>query len=261
MLTQNYIDRFGGVGRLYGIEALTQFSKSHVMIIGLGGVGSWTVECLARSGVGQLTLVDLDDICVTNTNRQLPATTGNYGKMKAEALRSRVVEINPECLVKANLAFYSERNSEELLSSKPTLVIDAIDSVKAKCHLLATCCDLNLKTISCGGAGGRMDTTKIKVSDLAFCEGDKLASSVRRILRKDYGFPSGEGKKKRKFKIPTVYSNEEMIQPKQCETAPKSRNLNCATGYGAVSHITATFGNVMAQLALQHIAESITPQG
>ena len=260
-MTEDYINRFGGIGRLYGQETLARFSGSHVMVIGLGGVGSWTVEALARSGVGRLTLVDLDDLCITNTNRQVHAHEGNYGQMKAEALAQRVKMIHPECEVRVELAFYSERNAEELLGSQPDIVIDAIDAVKAKCHLPATCVQRGIPVLSCGGAGGKMDATRIQVADLARTHGDKPIGSVRRILRSEYGFPKGEGKKARTFKIPTVFSDEPMTAPQPCsldehqavDDAP--RNLNCATGYGAVTHVTATFGNVLAQLALARVAE------
>ena len=258
-MTEDYINRFGGVGRLYGKEVLECFSDAHVMIIGLGGVGSWSAESLARSGIGKLTLIDLDDVCITNTNRQVPAHDGNYGKMKAEALTERILQINPDCEIETKICFYSEQNSSELLSVNPDIVIDAIDSVKAKCHLLAECIRRSLSVISCGGAGGRMDATKIKVADLSQTTGDKLASAVRTSLRKDYGFPPGSGKRPKKFRIPTVYSDEEMIPPRPCsvegvtEESGAPRNLNCATGYGAITHVTATFGLILAQLALQSI--------
>ena len=259
MLTDDQVNRFGGIGRLYGKDALETFTRSHVMVIGLGGVGSWTVESLARSGVGRLTLVDLDDICITNTNRQLPAHEGRYGQMKAEALAARVKSINPSVEVTVELAFYSERNAESLLSTAPDMVVDAIDAVKAKCHLLATCIARGIPVCSCGGAGGRMDATKIQVDDLSRSHGDKLISSVRQRLRKEYGFPTGEGKKPRKFKIPTVFSAEEMTPPQPCsleeggDPSEAPRNLNCATGYGAVTHVTATFGCVLSQLVLTQL--------
>lgn len=261
MLSENYINRFGGIGRLYGKESLTRFSQSHAMIVGLGGVGSWTVESLARSGIGMLSLVDLDELCVTNTNRQLPAHTGNYGKMKADALAERIQQINPECRVTVHHSFYSEKTAHSLLSTKPDIVVDSIDAVKAKCHLLAECKTLEIPIFSCGGAGGKLDATKVQVDDLSRTHGDKLIGSVRRILRSEYGFPTGEGKKARKFKIPTVFSSETMTAPQPCslndsiidDSAETPRNLNCATGYGAVTHVTATFGLILTQLVLEEL--------
>ncbi len=259
MLSDDYLNRFGGIGRLYGESNLECFQQAHVIIVGLGGVGSWTAESLARSGVGRITLIDLDDICLTNTNRQLPAHEGNYGAMKAEALAERIKQINPDCLVTATLAYYSERNAEELLSEGADIVIDAIDSVKAKCHLLATCHQKGIPICSCGGAGGKMDATQVQIADLSQSHGDRLISSVRQKLRKEYGFPTGERKKPKKFKIPTVFSPEEMTSPQACATEESEltteapRNLNCATGYGAVTHVTATFGLFLSQIALDQI--------
>jgi len=257
MLTEDYINRFGGVGRLYGKAALEKFCATHVMIVGLGGVGSWTVEALARSGIGKLTLVDLDDICVTNTNRQLPAHQGKYGQMKAEALAERVKSINPDCDVQILLAFYSQRNSDEILDHSPDIVVDAIDTVRAKSHLLAECRKRGIPVCSCGGAGGRMDATQVTVSDLSKAHGDRLISSVRNELRKKYGYPTGAGKKPKKFGIPTVFSSEEMTTPQACmmggEELDMPKNLNCATGYGATTHVTATFGLVLAQVILDQL--------
>jgi len=261
MLTEDYINRFGGIGRLYGKESLCSFLKARVMIIGLGGVGSWTAEALVRSGIGSLHLVDLDDICITNTNRQVPALEGNYGKMKSEALKERVLQINPDCEIITHEMFYSEKNAAALLPPQIDIVIDAIDSVKAKAHLLATCKEKEITVFSCGGAGGRKDISKIKIADLSKTTGDKLLSSVRTTLRKDYKFPSGDGKKTKKFGIKAVYSDEPMTEPQPCslnneeETSESSaRNLNCATGYGAVTHATATFGLYLAQQALEQIS-------
>ena len=156
-MTEDYLNRFGGIARLYGIASLERFSKAHVMVIGLGGVGSWTIEALARSGVGQFTLVDLDDLCLTNTNRQIHATTDTIGRSKATVLAKRILQINPEARCSVEQTFYSEKNSEVLLSTTPDAVVDAIDSVRAKCHLLATCHEKNIPIITSGGAGGRID--------------------------------------------------------------------------------------------------------
>ncbi len=258
MLTEDYINRFGGVGRLYGKAALEVFSEAHVMVVGLGGAGSWTVESLARSGIGEITLVDLDEICITNTNRQIHAHDGNYGKMKAEALMKRVLKINPHCKIHVELSFYSKRNSEQLLASMPDIVIDAIDTTRAKSHLLASCITKGIPVFTCGGSGGKIDATKIKVADLARAHGDKLISSVRKELRTYYGFPNGKGKKAKKFYIPAVLSDEEMTSPQPCSLEDHEKiishtpkNLNCATGYGAITHVTATFGFVLTQLALE----------
>lgn len=263
MLTEDYINRFGGGGRLYGKTALQTFSQAHVMVVGLGGIGSWTVESLARSGIGAFTLVDLDDLCITNTNRQIHAHEGNYGQMKAEALAKRILEINPHCKINVELSFYSARTSEALLASQPDIVIDAIDTTLAKCHLLASCVRKGIPIFTSGGAGGKTDATKIKVSDLTRVHGDRLISSVRKELRTKYGFPNGDNKKAKKFYIPTVFSDEEMTPPQPCSlddhegiepNTPK--NLNCATGYGAITHVTATFGFFLSQLVLDSLKDT-----
>ena len=262
MLTEDQINRFGGVGRLYGIEGLERLLNSHVMVVGLGGVGSWAVESLARTGVGKLTLVDLDDICITNTNRQLPAHEENYGKMKAEALAERIKLINPDCEVNIELTFYSPRSADHLFSTYPDIVIDAIDSVNAKCHLLSECRQRKIHAISSGGAGGRKDATMIKVDDITVTLGDRLSSRVCKKLRKEYDFPKGHPVKSEEFNIPTVFSIEPKTDPQPCsidgEEPPPlvgPRNLNCATGFGAIAHVTATFGMIMAQLALEKLLE------
>ena len=268
-LSDDTINRFGGIGRLYGAEALARYQSAHVMIIGIGGVGSWTAEALARSGVGRLTLVDLDDLCITNTNRQLPAHDGNYGRMKADALAERIRLISPHCEVTTELRFYSASSADALLGTTPetapTAVVDAIDAIKAKCHLLATCHQRGIPICTSGGAGGKRDATRITTADLAHVHGDKLLSSVRQRLRKEYHFPRGTDQKKpRKFGITAVYSDEQMTPPQPCSisegadpvsaTDNTPRNLNCATGYGAVTHVTATFGLVLAQLTLDALA-------
>ncbi|YCM45136.1 tRNA threonylcarbamoyladenosine dehydratase [Verrucomicrobiaceae bacterium 227] len=258
-VTDDYLNRFGGIARLYGIAALEKFSESHVMIVGLGGVGSWTVEALARSGVGKLSLVDLDDLCVTNTNRQIHATTATIGHSKATALADRVALINPDAEVVVQQSFYTREKSEALLTPPPHAVVDAIDSVRQKCHLIATCRALKIPVIVSGGAGGRIDATKIQIDDLAKTHGDALLLAVRRTLRDDYRFPKSENKKTRKFRIPAVFSSEQPRFP-TCEgdtttTRPETivPGIKCDAGYGAATHLTATFGNIMAGWILDQL--------
>ena len=257
-MTEDYLNRFGGIARLYGMAELEKFSNSHVMVIGLGGVGSWTVEALARSGVGKFTLVDLDDLCITNTNRQIHATNKTIGKAKAKALADRVHLINPEARCVIEQCFYSEKNSVELLSRNPDAIVDAIDSVPQKCHLLASCRDLAIPVIASGGAGGRIDASQILIDDLAKTHGDSLLLSVRRRLRTNYRFPQRH-KKSYKFKIPAVFSPEQPKFP-TCDgktsiarPADMDGGIKCDSGYGAVTHITATFGNLMAGWILDQL--------
>ena len=250
-VTEDYLNRFGGIARLYGIVSLKRFSKAHVMVVGLGGVGSWAIEALARSGVGQFTLVDLDDLCLTNTNRQIHATTDTIGQSKAIVLAKRILQINPDARCTVEQTFYSEKNSEDLLSTTPNAVVDAIDSVRAKCHLLATCHEKNIPVIASGAAGGRIDASQIRLDDLSRTFGDALLLSVRKRLRSEYRFPKAE-KKAPKFKIPAVFSPESPIFP-TCDgntstTRPEEMpgGIKCDSGYGAATHLTATFGNLLA---------------
>ncbi len=261
-MTEDYLNRFGGIGRLYGVAALEKFSKSHVMVIGLGGVGSWTVEALARSGVGKLALVDLDDLCITNVNRQIHAVSGTVGQPKASALAERVRLINPEAEVRVHQSFYTEQTSEKLLGNEPHAVVDAIDSLQPKCHLLASCRDLKIPVISSGGAGGRTDATKVQLDDLSRTHGDALFNSVRRKLREAYHFPRKD-QKSNKFRIPAVFSPEQPKFP-TCDGGtsihrPESLRggIKCDAGYGAATHLTATFGNLMAGWILTRLAEEI----
>lgn len=261
-VTDDFHHRFGGIARLYGNAALEKFARSHIMVIGLGGVGSWTVEALARSGVGKISLVDLDDLCLTNTNRQIHATVETIGKSKAQALADRVALINPEAETVVHQAFYSQSNSEALFAGNPDVIVDAIDSVRQKCHLIATCQKRKTPIIVSGGAGGRIDASKIKIDDLAKTHGDALLLAVRRTLRDEYGFPKSENKKTRKFKIPAVFSPERPRFP-TCDGATSNirpetvvPGIKCDAGYGAASHLTATFGNIMAGWILERLGSN-----
>jgi tRNA A37 threonylcarbamoyladenosine dehydratase len=187
-----YSDRFGGIGRLYGAQGLTKLRAAHVCVVGVGGVGSWTVEALARSGVGEITLIDLDDVCITNVNRQLPALDGQIGRPKVDVLAERVAAINPACKVNAQQEFFTPSTAERLLSLNYDFVVDAIDKLWNKCLLIASCKQRGLPTITVGGAGGKRDGTRVRVSDLALSEQDELLRQVRRILRRDHGFPKGD---------------------------------------------------------------------
>jgi len=213
MLSSSIIDRFGGIARLYGEKALTTFTKSHVAVVGVGGVGSWAAESLARSGIGKLTLIDLDDLCITNTNRQIHALGKNYGKQKTTVMAERILEINPECEVICIDRFYSEKNASELIHPEIDFVIDAIDQVKAKAHLINHCAKNDLPTIACGAAGGLTDPIQITSTDLTKVYNDPLLKQVRNLLRSDYGFPKGGPKKPKKFNIPALFSPESPVFP------------------------------------------------
>lgn len=235
----NYEQRFGGIGRLYTPEGLAILRRSHICVIGIGGVGSWAVEALARSGIGKITMIDMDDICVTNINRQIHAMSGTVAQLKTEAMKERIEKINPECQVEIIDDFITPENIPEYLNRGYDYVIDAIDSVRTKAALIAYCKRHKIKLITTGGAGGQTDPTQIQITDLSKTIQDPLASKVRSLLRKEYNFSQNP---KRKFGIDCVFSTQPLIFPKMGEGCEISATMNCANGFGAVTMVTATFG-------------------
>lgn len=241
-------ERFGGMGRLCSTPGVARLRAAHVLVVGIGGVGSWTVEALARSGVGELTLVDLDDVCITNTNRQLHAVQSELGKPKVEAMARRVAGINPECKVHALQAFFLKSNADELLAPKFDYVVDAIDSPSRKALLIAKCRERGLPIVVTGGAGGRRDPSAIEVTDLAFSSHDRLLMAVRRVLRGEYGFPRNQ----QAFGVECVLSRESAVFPggdgTVCTERPENPDLrlDCRSGYGTACFVTGTFGFVAA---------------
>ena len=204
--------RFDRIGRLIGDVSMKKLMDAHVIIIGLGGVGSWAAEMLARSGIGRITLVDFDEVCVTNFNRQLHAVQGAVGTQKATAVAERLAKINPSATFTPVLRFFNDDSRDAIFAhatnGKPDFVIDAIDSITPKCMLLAHCAANGIPVITSTGSSGKLDPTQIEIVDLAKTEFDPLARAVRRILRKRYGFPA-----KGKFNIPAVWSPEPPIMP------------------------------------------------
>ena len=235
----NYEQRFGGIGRLYTPEGLSKLRQAHVCVIGIGGVGSWAVEALARTGIGKITMIDMDDICVTNINRQIHAMTGTVAQLKTESMKERVERINPECVVEIIDDFISPENIPEYLNQGYDYVLDAIDSVRTKAALIAYCKRNKIKLITTGGAGGQTDPSQIQIADLSKTIQDPLASRVRSLLRKEYNFSQNP---KRKFGIDCVFSTQPLIFPKMGEGCEVSATMNCANGFGAVTMVTATFG-------------------
>ena len=263
MLNEDTRNRFGGIARLYGECALERFVESRVVVVGIGGVGSWTVEALARSGIGKIRMVDLDEICITNVNRQLHAMDGQIGRQKTAAMAERVRAINPACKLEVIEGFFTERSVEEVLGGEISGVIDAIDSMNHKALLIAECRRRGLPVITCGGAGGKRDATRISVRDLAFCGKDALLHQLRKNLRKDHGFaPVPMGSKPLPMGIPAVFSEESPVYPGSggevsCERPDDAdMRLNCATGYGTATHVTATFGLVAAGAMLEMLTPS-----
>lgn len=248
-------ERFGGITRLVSTDGLQRLRSAHVCVVGIGGVGSWTVEALARSGVGALTLVDLDEVCVTNINRQLHALDGTVGRAKVEVMAERVRLINPECRVTAVAEFFTEANSARLLAPDFSFVVDAIDAVANKCRLLALCRERKLPVISCGAAGGRVDATAVRVADIADVTHDRLLAEVRKRLRKEYGFPATG----QQLGVAAVFSPEVPITPTPADFTevvgePDSPRLNCEWGYGSATFVTGTFGFAAAGWVVRRIA-------
>ena len=262
MLSIAQQERFGGIARLYGEAVLEKFLHSHVCVIGIGGVGSWTVEALARSGVGAITMVDLDEICVTNINRQLHAMDGEIGKQKTDAMAERIAAINPECKVVCEQRFYNEKNADSILAGEFDVMVDAIDHVKAKVHLIHQCKTRKLPIVVCGGAGGLTDASQIKVDDMSKVYNDGLIKQVRNQLRQFHGFPKGGAKKVKKFGIECIFSSESPVFPtcdggvSEKREAGQERRLNCASGYGSITHMTATVGMLAADRCLRILAKS-----
>jgi tRNA threonylcarbamoyladenosine dehydratase len=244
--------RFSGVRRLYGEVGFNRLQSSHVAVIGIGGVGSWAAEALARNAIGEITLVDLDNIAESNVNRQIHALDGNFGQAKVSAMHERILQINPQCRVNEVEDFISPDNVMTLLDKQYHVVLDCTDDAKAKIALAHFCKSKGTTLVMSGSAGGRLDPTRIQLSDMASVTGDKLLAKVRNQLRRDYGFPKASNtKKSAKFGLLCVYSDEPVIKPDAaCEVS--LTGLNCA-GYGSSVSITATFGFVLAQQALNQL--------
>lgn len=262
VLNEIWTQRFAGIDRLYGTGALARFAGCHVAVVGLGGVGSWLVEALARSGVGRLTLIDADDLCVSNTNRQLPALAGQYGRNKAEAMAERCRAINPEIVVEPILDFLTPSNLEALLGRGYDLVIDACDSFRTKVEAIAWCRRRKIPMITIGAAGGRLDPTLVRVRDLSRTEHDAMLALIRRKLRSEFNFPKNH---QRYFGVPAIYSLENVQYPQAdgsvCGLRPKlgadaALKLDCGAGLGAATHITGAFAFVAAGKALEMLLKS-----
>ncbi len=249
--------RFGGIARLYGKDGLAKLRAAHVAVIGVGGVGSWCAEALARSGIGRLTLVDLDEVCVTNTNRQIHALEGSIGRPKVAELTERIGRINPDCVLQARQEFFTALTADAILGDGFDYLIDAIDGLTNKCLLLDECRKRRIPIITCGAAGGRRDGTAVRVDDLNRAKYDKLLFKVRKQLRQKHSFPRGT----RKWKLPCVYSAEPVQYPQPngsvCEAKPEtdgSLKLDCEAGLGAATHVTAAFGLAAAGHVMRKLA-------
>lgn len=242
-----YERRFAGVEKVYGAHAFHQYENSHVMVIGIGGVGSWAVEALARSGVGELTLIDMDVIAASNINRQLPALSSTLGREKIEVMAERCYAINPR--IKINLVddYLSADNVKVLLENRPDVVLDCIDDVRAKLALMLHCRFNKIPLIVSGGAGGKLDPLKIRVADLSKTEQDPMLAKLRSQLR-----AKGICKKpKEKFGISCVYSID---NPFSSAEVCASAGLRCG-GYGSAVVVTSSFAMIAVSEVLKKMAK------
>ena len=249
-----YGRRFGGLARLYGAAGMARIQAAHVCVVGLGGVGSWVVEALARSGIGALTLVDLDDVCVTNMNRQLLATTPNIGRPKATVLAERVHSIHPDCRVDARVEFFVESTTERILSTPYDFVVDGIDRLSNKLYLVGLCRHAGIPVITVGGAAGKWTGVGVTVGDLADIHHDPLLRMVRKRLRRNWGYPRGG---KLPMGVLAVSSPEPIHEPAgdvPCDRELPADGSGCDRALGSASFVTGMFGLAAAGEVVRRIA-------
>jgi len=255
-------ERFSSLAKVYGEENLQKLYDAHVCVVGVGGVGSWAVEALARSGVGRITLIDGDEISRSNVNRQLHTLESTIGQMKVKVLKQRVLDINPDCDCQSHEQYLADENIDDLLKpgSEPVYdcVIDAIDRIKYKALMIDFCKRHKIPVITTGGAGGLLDPSQIEIKDLSRTWNDPLASAVRLCLRQVHNFARNP---KRSFGVPCVYSTEQQRYPDKdgnigFQKPGVSRlSLDCSFGYGSVVNVTATFGFVAAAKVMEMITK------
>ncbi|MFN8790857.1 MAG: ThiF family adenylyltransferase [Bdellovibrionales bacterium] len=259
--------RFDRMGRLVGDQVMEKLFRTHVMVIGLGGVGSWAAESLARSGVGRLTVVDFDEICITNANRQLHTLQGLVGQKKALVMAERLKKINPQAQVEGIPLFFNDENRDAIMARKPDYVIDAIDNLTAKCHLLNFCREQGLKVITSAGSAAKLDPSRIRIVDLAQTTVDPMAHQVRKILRQKYQFPEDKF-----FGIPCVFSDEQPLpsvdlkydkgEGFKCVCPQGQNNLHSCEHrpvmWGNASFVTGAFGLQMASWVVRDVMGRIS---
>jgi len=245
--------RFGGLDRLYGSTGASRIRASHVMVVGVGGVGSWAVEALVRSGIGHITMVDMDHVAESNINRQVHATQQTIGQSKIAAMQERIGLINPECVITCIDDFVTPENWSSIVPTEVDVVIDACDQVHAKVAMAAWAVRSKKHFISVGAAGGKRLAHLVDIDDLSKTTHDPLLAQLRYRLRKEHAAPR-EG---RKIGVNCIYSKEAVKQPSKTRDTDSSDNtLNCH-GYGSVVSVTATFGQCAAGWALDKLANLV----
>jgi tRNA A37 threonylcarbamoyladenosine dehydratase len=252
------LQRLSGVARLYGDEAFDVFQGSHVAIVGIGGVGSWIAEALARSGIGQFTLIDLDEICVTNVNRQIHALTETVGQSKTEVMKTRILSINPNCVVNEICDFVGYANLEDCMSCDYDFVVDAIDLAAIKAAIVNWCKRNKVPVICIGGAGGKINPAEIKMGDINKTKNDPLLATVRSQLRAYHGYSRNP---KRHYSIECVYSTEQVRYPDgqggtTFQKPGESMNMDCNSGFGSATHITGSFAFFAAGRILEKLIKN-----
>lgn len=260
---QKYQRRFGGIERLYGMTNMAVIGDLHLAVVGVGGVGSWAAESLVRSGVGEITLIDMDDVCLSNINRQSHALTDTVGQPKIEVLGERLLQINPALRLHCIDDFVTPDNLDVLFARRPHGILDAIDSIAAKTALLAWCKRHKVRVVTTGGAGGQIDPGQIEVADVARVIQDPLMAKVRAQLRRDYGFSTNV---KRKFGIDCVYSTEQLRYPAANGDVSHAKSalsgggrMDCSGGFGASMMVTASFGLRAAATLLHRLLPQVKP--
>jgi tRNA A37 threonylcarbamoyladenosine dehydratase len=257
----DYDSRFSGIGRLFGRRSLDRIKQANILIIGIGGVGSWVAEALARTGIGHMTLVDLDDVCVTNINRQILATSSSVGQFKVDVMKKRVLDIYPQCVVQTKQCFFNPKNLETIFDQDYDFVVDACDDFTNKCHLIDYCRKKKIPLIVMGGAGGKTDPLQVRVTDMASSSNDRLLARLRKKLRQEFQFPlENEGD----FGVWSVWSHERAVYPTAdgCLTYTPplglAKNMDCEEGFGSASFVTGAFAFAATSILLKELTKGVT---
>jgi len=262
-MSDNYQQRFGGIARLYGESEAEQLRELHVCVIGLGGVGSWAVEALARTGIEKITLIDFDTVSASNSNRQLPAMQSTLGMKKHAVMAARVADINPDCQCHVIDDFITEKNMADYLDRGYDYVIDAIDSISFKAAIIYYCRRNKIPIITTGGAGGLIDPTQVSYRDLTRTCNDALAAKVRACLRQRHGYTRNP---QRYFGVECVYSTEQPRYPagegKVSFAKPGIHgvSMDCNFAYGSSSVVTSVFGFVAVSRVIEKSLRRLAKQ-